>query len=68
MVIIYSNEVVKDLNGVYVAPFRFDGIEKRAKRIYTNDKKIADAYNGKCEVLALPKAKIVKKVIQDEKD
>ena len=69
MVIIYSDKVINDLGGVYIAPFRFDTTDKRAKKVYTSDKKIADAYSGKCEVLSLPKARAVaKKAVIDAKD
>ena len=45
MTLIYSNEEVKGLSGGYISPFRFNGVEKGAKLVYTDDVKIADAYS-----------------------
>ena len=44
MIIIYSNDVVDNLVGTYINPARFDGIERGAKLVYTDDANIKDAY------------------------
>ena len=44
MTVIYSNDVVNNLVGTYINPARFDGIERGAKLVYTDDAKIKDAY------------------------
>ena len=44
MIIIYSNDVVDNLVGTYINPARFDGVERGAKLVYTDDAKIKDAY------------------------
>ena len=44
MTVIYSNDVVDNLVGTYINPARFDGIERGAKLVYTDDAKIKDAY------------------------
>jgi hypothetical protein len=68
MTYIYSDKKIDNLRGCYLAPFRFNGVDKRAKRVYTDDKKIADAYNGICEVLQLPKATRITKKVTNGKD
>lgn len=44
MTYIYSNEEVQGISGAYIAPHLFDGAYKNAKKVYTNDGKIAKAY------------------------
>ena len=44
MTVIYSNDVIDNLVGTYINPARFDGIERGAKLVYTDDAKIKDAY------------------------
>ena len=44
MIIIYSNDVVDNLVGTYINPAWFDGIERGAELVYTDDAKIKDAY------------------------
>ena len=44
MIIIYSNDVVDNLVGTYINPTYFEGIERGAKLVYTDDAKIKDAY------------------------
>ena len=46
MTLIYSNEEVKGLSGGYISPFRFNGVEKGAKLVYTDDVKISNAYKS----------------------
>lgn len=44
MTLIYSNKEVKGLIGAYIEPFRFNGTEKCATKVYTEDTKIVEAY------------------------
>ena len=44
MTVIYSNDVLDNLVGTYINPARFDGIERGAELVYTDDAKIKDAY------------------------
>ena len=44
MIIIYSNDVVDNLVGTYINPARFDGVERGAELVYTDDANIKDAY------------------------
>jgi hypothetical protein len=44
MRVIYSNDVVDGMGGVYIAPFRFDKPINGATEVYTDDSKIAKAY------------------------
>lgn len=54
MTIIYSDKKIKNLEGCYIDPFRFDGsLEMGVTKVYTSNAKIREAYNEKCEVLSL---------------
>ena len=44
MTVIYSNDVLDNLVGTYINPARFDGVERGAKLVYTDDANIKDAY------------------------
>ena len=56
MTLIYSNAKVEGLEGAYRNPAFFDGVEEGAEVVYTDDKKIKEAYAAqKVEVKALPK-------------
>lgn len=58
MTIIYSNTVVDGLEGSYIEPFRFNGVERGVKKVYTDDNVIAEAYKDKnVEVEAITKQK-----------
>jgi len=43
MTLIYSNTKIEGLEGVYRNPLFFNGVEK-AELVYTDNKKIAEAY------------------------
>ena len=48
MTVIYSNRNIKNLEGRYIAPFRFDGkIELGATKVYTDNAKIKALYESK---------------------
>ncbi len=56
MTLIYSNTKIEGLEGAYRNPAFFDGVEEGAEVVYTDDKKIKEAYAAqKVEVKALPK-------------
>lgn len=41
---IYSDEEIEGVTGAYIAPYRFNGIERDATVIYTDKEEIAQAY------------------------
>lgn len=56
MILIYSNTKIEGLEGAYRNHAFFDGVEEGAEVVYTDDKRIKEAYAAKeIEVKALPK-------------
>lgn len=46
MIIIYSNEKVKGLEGVYANPLYFLEVNKSATKVYANNEAIKEAYES----------------------
>jgi len=65
MTYIYSDKKVDNLQGCYIAPFRFKEIEKNATKVFTDNADIKKAYLNKCEVLPIKK-KVVRKIIKEK--
>jgi len=55
MTLVYASERIDGVSGTYANPVFFKGVVKGAKRVYTLDKSIAEAYSANgVEVLPLP--------------
>lgn len=44
MTYIYADNLIEGVDGAYVAPFRFCGVEKGITKVHTADERIANAY------------------------
>ena len=67
MIIIYSDQAIKGLSGMYISPRFFDGSCERCETVYTNKPDIKQAYTDKgIEVKGFPRTSAPSQVIKPE--